>query len=103
MFPDTYKIEGYYGMWDVPEAYIQNMFILFPWDVKYKKSIVQQTMMKSCELGRFKQNYWTAAFAVLPYLFAKLGTTLVTAFPAPVEVITILIAAERPLRGFLYG
>ena len=29
------------------------------------------------------------------------GITLVTAFPAPVFVITILIAADRPLLGFL--
>ena len=39
-FPDTYKIEGYYGMWDLPTAYIQNLFILFPWDVTFKKGIV---------------------------------------------------------------
>ena len=29
------------------------------------------------------------------------GITLVTAFPAPVEVMTIFTAAERPRRGFL--
>lgn len=72
-FPDTYKIEGYYGIWDLPSAYIQNMFILFPWDVKYKKSIVSETLQKPCELHRFKLNFWTGAFAVLPYLFAKIG------------------------------
>ena len=72
-FPDTYKIEGYYGIHDLPTAYIQNMFILFPWDVKYKKSIVLETLQMPCELHRFKINFWTGAFAVLPYMFAKLG------------------------------
>jgi len=72
-FPDTYKIEGYYGIWDLPSAYIQNMFILFPWDVKYKKSIITETLQRSCDLHRFKINFWTGAFAVLPYMFAKIG------------------------------
>lgn len=72
-FPDTYKIEGYYGIWDLPTAYIQNMFILFPWDVRYKKSIVADALHKSCDLHRFTINFWTGAFAVLPYLFAKIG------------------------------
>ena len=71
--PNSYKIEGYYGMWDLPEAYIQNLFILFPWDVKFKKGIVMETLQRSCDLHRFKMNFWTGAFAVLPYLFAKMG------------------------------
>ena len=32
---------------------------------------------------------------------SKEGMTLVTAFPAPVEVITMLIAADLPRLGFL--
>ena len=71
-FPNSYKIEGYYGMWDLPTAYIQNLFILLPWDVKFKKSIVRETLQRPCELHRFKLNFWTGAFAVLPYIFAKL-------------------------------
>ena len=73
MFPDAYKIEGYFGIWDLPTAYIQNMFILFPWDVKYKKSIVEDTINIPCSLTRYKLNFWTGAFAVLPYMFAKIG------------------------------
>jgi hypothetical protein len=73
MLDEAYKIEGYFGIWDLPTAYIQNMFILFPWDVKYKKSIVEDTIKVPCSLTRFNLNYWTGAFAVLPYMFAKIG------------------------------
>ena len=72
--PETYRVEGYFGIWDLPTAYIQNMFILFPWDVKYKKSIVEEGLQVPCSATRFKLNFWTGAFAVLPYMFAKLGT-----------------------------
>lgn len=71
--PNTYVIEGYFGIWDLPTAYIQNMFMLFPWDVKYKKSIIEDSHTVQCSLTRFKLNYWTGAFAVLPYMFAKMG------------------------------
>ena len=49
------------------------MFILFPWDVKFKKGIVLDTLQLPCDPHRFKINFWTGAFAVLPYLFAKMG------------------------------
>ena len=49
------------------------MFILFPWDVKYKKAIVEQTRGVECNPDRFKINFWTGAFAVLPYMMARLS------------------------------
>ena len=65
--------------------------------------------MSSTEVSEFRDNFKIAketfgvgtrtAFA--ESFPSKDGITFVTAFPAPVEVITILIAAERPLLGFL--